>query len=125
MRLLQLEQAPLDLQEAKRVACCERAKRVSVEEVVSYHTEQGVVRQGLVVDLTDRGMRIRGADDQILGEPIRVIFDSPTGVLVEATGQVRWTSSESQASEFGVEFLSVHGNGDRTLKSWYSQLLAG
>ncbi len=95
-----------------------RAYRVPVQAPVELSLPDTQKVEGILLDLSETGMDVLTAEEQIPGALLNFRFDLPDGSLeVRAHGQVAWAKPNGQA---GVQFLDLDESVKAQLQSWLS-----
>ncbi len=82
-------------------------QRIQIERIPVRFIAHGVEGLGQLADASRAGLFVRSNELPRTGAPIAVQFRSPTGVLVDLRGAVRWTTqglaSANGSAGFGVQ----------------------
>src|SRR3984957_12174576 len=93
-----------------------RAYRVPVQAPVELSLPDTRKVEGILLDLSETGMDVLTAEEQVPGALLNFRFELPDGSLeVRAHGQVAWAKPNGQA---GVQFLDVEESVKVQLKIW-------
>jgi CheY-like chemotaxis protein len=93
-----------------------RAFRVPVQAPVEITLSDARKLDGILLDLSETGMDVLTAEQQVAGTLLGFQFQLPDGALkIEAHGQVAWANPNGQT---GVHFLDISADVSVELKKW-------
>lgn len=92
-----------------------RATRVPIQVPVELTLADSRNIEGILLDLSETGMDVLTAEPQPPESLLRVRFQLPQGVEIQARGRVAWANPNGQA---GVHFLDLPQEVSAALKKW-------
>jgi CheY-like chemotaxis protein len=92
-----------------------RAVRIPVQAPVEITLPDTRKLDGILLDLSETGMDVLTAETQTTGALLAFHFQLPTGLEIEAHGQVAWANPNGQT---GVHFVDLAETTSAELKEW-------